>query len=176
VAPSDTAASPEPNGAPAPRTGSFAPEIVVLLTDGANTSGIPPVEAATIAASRGVRVYPIGFGTHNPTTMVCTAEQLGGQGFDSFGPGGFGQGGGGQGRRSFLVADDATLKQVASITGGSYFAASDADQLQSVLKDLPREVKVQQREVEVSVFLVGLAALLMLLTVWAAARWTTFPT
>jgi len=55
------------------------------------------------------------------------------------------------------------------------FQASRPD-LQSVLKDLPRQVKIQQRDVEVSVVLVGLAMFLLLLAVWAAVRWTTFPT
>jgi Ca-activated chloride channel family protein len=60
-----------PAPAPPPRApGTYAPEIVVLLTDGANTTGIEPVPAAEIAAERGVRVYPIGFGTQNPTSMV----------------------------------------------------------------------------------------------------------
>ena len=62
------------------------------------------------------------------------------------------------------------------MTGGAFFSASDAGQLQSVLKGLPRQVKIQQRDVEVSVVFVGLATLLLLLTVWAAARWTAFPT
>lgn len=161
----------EPQPAPR-RAGSHAPEIVVLLTDGANTRGIEPVEAAGIAASRGVRVYPIGFGTQNPTTLVCSADQLGGD-FDPrlFGPPGSTTGP----PRNFLVADETTLKKVASATGGAYFAASDADQLQRVLKDLPRRVDMQERNVEVSVALVGLAAVLMLLTFWAAARWTAFP-
>jgi Ca-activated chloride channel homolog len=183
VAPADGSSESDGSGSPRKQPGSYAPEIVVLLTDGANTAGVSPVAAAEIASSRGVRVYPIGFGTSNPTSLVCTAEQLGGRGFDSFGPGGgggfgggFGPGGGGQGRRNFLVADDATLKKVASVTGGVYFSAKDAKQLQSVLKGLPRQVKIQQRDVEVSVFLVGLAALLLLLTGWAAARWTAFPT
>jgi Ca-activated chloride channel homolog len=186
VAPSDVkAAAPQsgsgPGGAPAGE-GSFAPEIVVLLTDGANTIGISPVDAAQIAAARGVRVYPIGFGTRNPTARVCTAEQLGGQGFDTFGPGGPGAGGfgpgggGGRGRGNFLVADDETLKKVATVTGGAFFKASNADQLQSVLTGLPRQVEIQQRQVEVSVALVGLAVLLILLTGWAAVRWTAFPT
>jgi Ca-activated chloride channel family protein len=163
-------------GSPSAHPGSFAPEIVVLLTDGANTAGIAPVDAAKIAASRGVRVYPIGFGTTHPTTMVCTAKQLGGRGFDNFGGFGPGRGGGGQGRGNFLLRDEATLKKVAAVTGGTYFSASDASQLQSVLVGLPREVKVQQRDVELSVVFVGLATLLLLLTVWAAARWTAFPT
>jgi Ca-activated chloride channel family protein len=159
-------------GVTPPRPGSFAPEIVVLLTDGANTGGVTPVAAAEVAAARGVRVYPIGFGTTTPTAMVCTAAQLGGTRFDDARPGGFG---GGQGRRNFLVADEGTLRQVATITGGTYFSASGADQLQRVLADLPRQVVVQQRTIEVSVLPAALAVVLILTTGWAAARWSTFP-
>ena len=160
-----------PAGSPSRAPGAFVPEIVVLLTDGANTRGIEPVEAAKIAAERGVRVYPIGFGTRNPTARVCTAAQLGGRDFPSGGPGG-----GARGNQNFLIADEATLKEVATITGGEYFAANDADRLQSVLTDLPRSVAIQHRDIEVSVGLVGLAAVLLLLSLWAAARWTAFPT
>jgi Ca-activated chloride channel homolog len=159
-------------GPPAPRApGTFAPEIIVLLTDGRNTRGITPTEAAAVAADRGVRVYPIGFGTREPTSMVCTAAQLGGRGLDGIG-GGRGSGGG----RNFLIADEETLQAVADTTGGEYFAASNAEGLQGVLKDLPRTVQTQHREIEVSVWLAGLAALLLLGSMWAAARWTAFPT
>jgi len=111
-------------------------------------------------------------------SWVCTAKQLGGRGFGNFGGGGgFGPGqAGGPGRGNFLVADNATLKKVASVTGGAFFSASNANQLQSVLKGLPRQVKIAQRDVELSVAFVGLAMLLLLLTVWAAVRWTAFPT
>jgi len=171
VAPADTDGAPP--GPAAPRAaGTYAPEIVVLLTDGANTRGVEPVDAAEIAAQRGVRVYPIGFGTANPTSMVCTAAQLGGRGFE--GRGGI-AGGGAVGGRNYLVADEATLQQVADVTGGEYFAAADADRLQRVLEDLPRTVQTQHREIEVSAWLAGLAALLLLASVWAAARWTAFP-
>ena len=69
------------------RREGYVPDIVVLLTDGANTRGISPVDAAKQAADRRVRVYTIGFGTDNPTAMVCSAAQLGAGGFDG-GPGG----------------------------------------------------------------------------------------
>ena len=157
---------------PAPRPGSYAPEIVVLLTDGANTRGITPVEAAKVAAARGVRVYPIGFGTTQPAPLVCTAEQLGGTGFGNFGGRNFG--GGGPGSPS-LVADAPTLRQVAAITGGAYFPAGGAGQLQDVLSDLPNHVQVQRRDVELTAGFAGLAAVLVLLSVAAAARWTAFP-
>src|SRR6185312_2529616 len=153
VAPSD----PDANGGAAPRArppGSYAPEIVVLLTDGANTTGVEPLDAAKTAAERGVRVYPIGFGTRNPAAMVCSAAQLGGRGFESYGGGTppIASGGyGGSSARSYLVADEGTLREVASVTGGEYFAADDAGRLQDVLRDLPRTVATQQRDVEVSV-------------------------
>jgi Ca-activated chloride channel family protein len=169
VAPADPGAVPP--GTPPRAPGRYAPEIVVLLTDGANTRGIEPVDAANVAAERGVRVYPIGFGTRNPTAMVCTAAQLGGRGFES--RGGFAGGGG---SRNYLIADEATLQEVADVTGGEYFAAADADRLQRVLEDLPRTVQTQHREIEVSAWPAGLAALLLLTGMWAAARWTAFPT
>jgi Ca-activated chloride channel family protein len=160
-------ASPPPPGKP------YAPEIVVLLTDGANTGGVSPLDAAQEAAERGVRVYPIGFGTTNPTTMVCTADQLGGMTME--GPRQPGFGGFTGGRRNFLVVDEPTLRQVATTTGGQYFAAGGADQLQGVLADLPRHVEVQQRDVEITVGLLAAGVLMMLLSVWAATRWSTFP-
>jgi Ca-activated chloride channel family protein len=179
VAPSDV--NPDGSGGAvpgeAPKSGRYAPEIVVLLTDGANTRGITPLDAAKVAAARGVRVYPIGFGTTNPTNLVCSAAQLGGSGFDSLGPGGFGGGAGATDprRRGFLVVDEPTLREVADTTGGQYFSATRGEELQAVLKDLPRHVEVQDRDIEITAGLAGLAGLLLLLGMGAAARWTTFP-
>jgi Ca-activated chloride channel family protein len=145
------------------------PEIIVLLTDGANTRGVTPRQAAEQAAARGVRVYPIGFGTTNPTRMACTREQSGG-----FEPRirDFAWGGGGDpGRRSFLVVDEETLRSVADTTGGTYFAARDAAELTTVLADLPHHVTVQQQDVDLSVAFVGLAALLLLAGLGLSIRW-----
>jgi Ca-activated chloride channel homolog len=166
-------ATPSPGAAAPPPAGkAYAPEIVVLLTDGANTGGVSPLNAAQQAAERGVRVYPIGFGTTHPTTMVCSADQLGGMTVEGSRPG-FGGFSGGQ--RNFLVVDEPTLRQVATTTGGTYFAASGADQLHSVLADLPRHVEVQQRDLEVTVGLLAAGVLMMLMSVWAAVRWSTYP-
>ena len=43
--------------------GAYAPDIIVLLTDGVSNAGPLPLDAAQQAADRGVRVYTIGFGT-----------------------------------------------------------------------------------------------------------------
>ena len=167
----DEPVTPPPGGSGG--SGEKAPEIIVLLTDGANTRGITPEDAAVQAAERGVRVYPIGFGTTEPTQMVCTREQLGGGLFDGPG-GGFGGGGGFGPGRNFLVVDEEALQTVADTTGGEYFKAEDADQLQSVLTDLPKHVDVQERDVEISFGFAALAAVALLLGLWLAGRWRPF--
>ena len=73
----------------------YVPDVIVLLTDGANNRGITPLQAAPYAVTRRVRVYTIGFGTTHPGPLACTPSQQGGVGFGGgFGPGG-GFGGGG---------------------------------------------------------------------------------
>src|ERR687885_750542 len=64
VAPSVTDPSPGAQPAPVPK-GAFAPDVIVLLTDGVSNAGPAPVAAAQQAVDRGVRVYTIGFGTAN---------------------------------------------------------------------------------------------------------------
>ncbi len=167
----DTSPPPVATPAPVPSQG-YVPNIVVLLTDGANTRGISPVDAAKQAADRRVRVYTIGFGTENPTAMVCSAAQLGAGGFDG-GPGGGAGGGGfgGSGRRNFLVRDEATLKAVAAATGGTYYAAEDADQLRDVFAQLPSDIQNQHEEHEISVWFVLAGAVLVLGALGLSLRW-----
>ncbi len=82
------------DAAPNPMAG-YEPDTIVVLTDGSNTTGVDPVTAAEQAAARRVRIYTIGFGTTEPAQMMCTANQIGGDG--AFGGGGFPRGGGGFG-------------------------------------------------------------------------------
>jgi len=161
--------------------GNYEPDIVVLLTDGANTRGIGPVEAAQQAVERRIRIYTIGFGTTNPTAIVCTRAQLGGDGFggDTFGgPGGGGGGGagpGGGGRRSFLVIDEPTLIQVAQMTGGTFHRAEDAAQLRDVFANLPKQVVLQRKEHEISVAFAALGASLALTAIGLSLLWNRSP-
>jgi Ca-activated chloride channel family protein len=162
----------------------YIPDIVVLLTDGANTRGVDPIEAAKQAVDRRVRVYTIGFGTENPTQMVCSPEQLGG---DAFGGGAFGGGGGGGGagggafgggggrRGQFLVIDEPSLMAVAAMTGGQYYKAEDADQLTEVFKELPKQVELQDRDVEVSAAFAGFGALLAGAAMVLSLLWNRTP-
>jgi Ca-activated chloride channel homolog len=117
VAPSVREGSSELAPPPVPQ-GAYAPSIIVLLTDGVSNAGPFPIDAAQQAADRGVKVYTIGFGTENGGNPICPAQLQGGGPLDSSGGfgGGFGGGGGGTGgfRRGI---DEATLMEVAEITG-----------------------------------------------------------
>lgn len=170
----ETGATPPTEKAAAPENG-YIPDIVVLLTDGANTRGVEPLEAAKQAVDRRVRVYTIGFGTEDPSDMVCSAQQLGSDGLDGLGGSGFGGGvggfGGGGNRQRILRIDEPTLRGVANMTGGEFYKAEDAGQLSKVFAELPRSVTLQKRDVEVSVGFVIAGTLLAAAAVVLSVRW-----
>jgi Ca-activated chloride channel family protein len=166
----------------APATESYLPDIIVLLTDGANTRGPQPLDAAQQAADRRIRVFTVGFGTTQPGPMVCTTQQLGSDalGGGDFG-GGFGNrfgggfGGGGRGFRRYLLLDEPTLQGVAELTGGSYFRAENSDQLLEVFLNLPSQFALQKQVVELSVAFAAAGALLAALAIGLSLRWNRLP-
>ena len=129
-----------------------------------------------------MRVYTIGFGTTDPAPLACTAEQLGGDedAFGGrFGPGGgsggaFGPSGGFRGR-SPLRVDLPTLQEIADRTGGHAYTAEDASQLQKVFAQLPRDVTVQKKKQEITVWFATIGALLALAAIGASIRWSPYP-
>jgi Ca-activated chloride channel family protein len=181
VARSDLDSRPGLPPTPVPQ-GVYAPDIVVLLTEGVSNTGPLPVDAAGQAAARGVRVYTIGFGTANggAFAQACALQFIGrepgaGQGGGLGGGfGGFGGGPGGQGgfRRGI---DEATLKQVAAVTGGKYYPAESAQQLEAVFDSLPTSLITRHEVVELSVGFLGLGALLAGAALLLGRAWRPLP-
>ncbi|MEV6843485.1 VWA domain-containing protein [Actinoplanes sp. NPDC051411] len=158
------------------RPGNFQPDTIVVLTDGSNTTGVDPVTAAQQAAARHLRVFTIGFGTTNPSSMVCSASQIGDDG--AFGPrggGGFGGFGGYGGRARVQEIDEDTLQKVADTTGGRYFRAQDAGKLNDILSGLPKEIGLHQEHVEISSWFVLVGALLVFSGVGLSLWWNRGP-
>ena len=91
--------------------------------------------------------------------------QFGGRGFSND-P--FGGGGGGNFRRGI---DEDTLKQIADLTGGEYYSAESAADLQSVFEKLPTSLITRQEHLEISVVFVGIGALLALIAITLSMRW-----
>ncbi len=149
--------------------GAYAPDIIVLLTDGASNTGPLPVDAAQQAADRGVRVYTIGFGTPNGSEFASCESSDPSGGFGGFG--GFGGGFGGF-RRGI---DEAALKQIASMTGAAYYPASSAQELEKVFQHLPTYLIVKHQTLEISVFFALAGALLVSLAVALSFAWHPLP-
>jgi len=153
--------------------GEYAPYMVVLLTDGVNTTGPEPLFAAEYAKTRGIRVYTIGFGTdQNESPMNCGGFQGGPNDFGQFFFGGGGGGGGGNFRRGI---DEETLKQVAAMTGGAYFAASSTGELENVFRNLPVQLMTVTEITEISVIFAALGAVLVLLAIVLSMLWHPIP-
>ena len=158
----------------------YQPDIIVLLTDGANSQGPLPLDAAQQAGDRQVRVYTIGFGTTDPGDLVCTREQLGGDIFRRGGafPGGgrfrdsFGAGGD---FRRFVVLDEPTLRGMAEMTGGAYFQAENAEQLLAVFLNLPSHIILHTEAREISVLFTALGALFANAGEALSFMWNRFP-
>jgi Ca-activated chloride channel family protein len=181
VAKSQTDANPGVAPTPVP-AGDYAPDIIVLLTDGANNTGPDPLGAARQAADRGVRVYTIGFGTANGGALspTCAAQFIGrepgggGGGGGGFGSGGgFGGGGGGGGFPRGI--DEAALTQIAALTGGTYHPAESASQLESVFQGLPTNLITAHQATEISVVFVALGSLLAGLATLLGRAWRPLP-
>lgn len=178
VAKSRTADS--PGLAPTPvAKGAYAPEIIVLLTDGASNSGPKPTDAAQQAADRGIRVYTIGFGTADGGAFDPTcAPFLVGREPPGAGGGGFGGGGqGGQGGQGGFRRgiDEETLKQVAALTGGAYYPAESAQQLQGVFQGLPTNLITKHEVLEIGVGFVAFGALSAALALLLGRAWRPLP-
>jgi Ca-activated chloride channel family protein len=93
--------------------------VVILLTDGVNNRGkVDPLTAARAAAAVGVRVYTVGVGRPGGGKVPITDPQRGILYIDA-------------------PLDEETLQQVAQITGGRYYRASDAAAMDSIYREIP---------------------------------------
>ena len=121
--------------------GSYDAAAIILLSDGRRTTGIDTIEAAQMAADRGVRIYVVGLGS--PDGAAATME----------------------GMPIYVQLDEPTLREVARMTGGEYHHAGTAEMLRNVYEHLGSRLQVVNRETE----LTGLFALVSGMVALAAA-------
>ena len=141
-----------PTGAHPARAHGYAHDVIVVLTDGSNNAGVDPPTAARQAAARGVRVFTIGFGTTSLAPLACSGSQFGGFGGGAFGGGGFGG-------HNPLLADYGALRQIASITGGKFYRAQNANQLKAALGNLSGTFTIIREHLDVAAWLAGFGGL-----------------
>jgi Ca-activated chloride channel family protein len=127
-----------PQIAPVP-PGSYTAAVIVLLSDGQNTTGVDPLEAASLAAGMGVKVYTVGFGTLDGDIIKFA------------------------GRRFRVGLDEQTLRQIAAVTRGEYFHAASGPELQRAYDAMTSRMALETHETELTALFAGLGALLILI-------------
>ncbi len=128
--------------------GSYTSAAIILLTDGRRTTGVDTLEAAKMAADRGVRIDVVGLGSNGAPSDDMPI---------------------------YLQLDEPTLREVARMTGGEYHFAGTAEKLRSVYENLGSQLQVHKRETELSALLALVAALLALAAGGLSLRWHRGP-
>jgi Ca-activated chloride channel family protein len=122
------------------------PARVVVLSDGANTAGRDPVDAAARAAEQGVPVDAISFGTAGGSIDL-------------------------DGRTEQVPVDGETLRSVAERTGGNYYEAGSGAELRDVYDDIDTSIGYERERQDVSARFIGAGLVLALLAGAASMIW-----
>ena len=127
--------------------GSYSSAAIIMLTDGQRTTGPDPLDAAKMAAERGIRVYTVGIGT-------TSGEIIGFEGWSMR-----------------VRLDEETLKNISVLTHGEYFYAGTAEDLKKVYESLSSRMVVERKETEVTALFAALGALLAVLAAGLSLWW-----
>ncbi|HKK66886.1 MAG TPA: VWA domain-containing protein [Bacteroidales bacterium] len=106
-------------------------KVIILLSDGVNNKGeIHPLTAAEIAQSFGIRVYTIGVGSHGTAPFPVNTV--------------FGQ----QVQEMEVRIDEEMMQQIADMTGGRYFRATDKTKLREIYNEIDQleKTKIEVKE------------------------------
>ena len=140
------ASTPTPTPTPVP-AGTHAPAAIVLLSDGENNESPDPMAAAQAAANQGVRIYTVGLGSAAGTTVTVNGFQL------------------------HTQLDEATLQQISQVTDGTYYNATDAQQLRSIYDNLDTGLVLQPQMTEITSIFAGAGLLLLIAGALTSLYW-----
>src|SRR2546426_428646 len=127
--------------------GSYTSAAIILLTDGQRTTGPDSMEAARMAADRGIRVFTVGIGTTKGETI------------------------GYEGWSMRVRLDEDTLKAIADVTRGQYFYAGTATDLKKVYESLNSRFLLEKKDMEISALFAAAAALTGLVSALLSLLW-----
>ena len=140
--------SPDPDPLPpVVPPGTHAPAAIVLLTDGENNQRPDPLEAAEAAAERGVRIFTVGLGTEEGATLEV------------------------EGFRVHSQLDEPSLRRIAELTDGAYYAAADPGELVSIYDDIETRFVIRPEATEVTSLFAGAGVLILLVGAAGALLW-----
>jgi Ca-activated chloride channel family protein len=116
---------------------SGSSKVIILITDGGNNRGVAPIDAAKIAAYKGIKIYTIGIGRKGGAPMIYT-DQFGNkrQAVNRY----TGE------ALKWEEPDERTLTQVAEATGGRYFRATSEQSLRQIFDIIG---KMEKQDIQV---------------------------
>ena len=120
---------------------------IILLTDGRRTTGPDPLDAAKLAADRGIKVYTVGFGNSQGTTADADGMSI------------------------YMRFDEEALKAIALATAAEYFHAGSGADLKKVYETLNARYVLEKKETEISALLCALGAALMIAAAGLSVLW-----
>ncbi len=127
--------------------GYYGSAVIVLLSDGEDTSRVDPLGVAQVAANAGVRVFPIGLGSPDGATLDI------------------------QGYQVATALNEPLLSKIADTTGGTYFRAEDAAKLKQVYGRIDLQLAVRGEELEATPLVAVVAMLLLVVGAGLTMRW-----
>jgi Ca-activated chloride channel family protein len=127
--------------------GSNRSAAIILLTDGRRTTGPDPLDAAKLAADRGIKVYTVGFGSAQGG--VANAD----------------------GMSIYMRFDEETLKAIALATAAEYFHAGSSADLKKVYETLNARYVLEKKETEISALLCAIGAALIVIAGGLSVLW-----
>jgi Ca-activated chloride channel homolog len=138
--------SPSPSPTPVPQ-GTYDSAVIVLLSDGENNQSPDPLEAAQLAADRGVRIYTVGTGSTAGVNLEVN------------------------GLRVHTQLNEPELMQISEITDGGYWKAENAQELSTIYDNLDTELVVKPEAIEVTSVFAGVSLLLLLIGAVFSLMW-----
>lgn len=135
---SSLTATPTVTPTPVP-AGTYGSAVIILLTDGENNENPNPLALAKAAADRGVRIYTVGIGSAAGADLKLNGFTV------------------------HTQLDEATLQQVAQITGGTYYNADDEQTLRNIYDNLNTQIVIKPERTEITSLLAGVSIFLLLI-------------
>ncbi len=106
-----------------------------------------PLEAAQVAADRGVRIFTVGVGSPGGATLEI------------------------EGFKVHTQLNEAMLKELSQFTGGTYFNAESEQELLDIYKNLDTQLVIRPEEMEITAILAGAGVLVLLLGGFFSLAW-----
>ncbi len=131
----------DPNSVPTPTPmpkGTYTSAVIVLLTDGENNERPDPLTVAQLAADRGVRIYTVGLGSAQGTTLHVNGFTV------------------------FTQLNEPMLQQISQLTDGVYQHAEDEQDLRKIYENLNPQLVIKPEKMEITSVLAGASILVLL--------------